>query len=150
MEQDFSFQRKLSHYISLLHRRRKQYMSDALKPYGLKGNLYLYLTCLHHNPGASQDFLCAYFKLDKGSVAKGAKLLSELDYIRREVDENDRRQYRLFLTEKGEAFIPTIYSHLQEWCGYVTEGLSEDERFMLIRLLERMEENGKRYGKRKS
>ena len=150
MEQDFSFQRKLSRYISLLHRRRKQYMSDALKPYGLKGNLYLYLTCLHHNPGASQDFLCEYFKLDKGSVAKGAKLLAELDYIRREVDENDRRQYRLFLTEKGEKFIPTIYSFLQKWCDRITDGLSDEERFMLIRLLERMEENGKRRADQKS
>ena len=139
------FSRQLSRLIVHLNRMRKRFMNERLRGYDLGGALYMFLTALDHNPGASQDFLVNHFYMDKGNVARGAKKLENLGYIRRETDPEDRRQYRLYLTDEGRELLPTIRSYIQEWCGYLTEGMSEEEGEAAIRLLTRMAENGTKH-----
>ena len=107
--------------------------------------MYMFLTALDHNPGASQDFLVNHFYLDKGNVARSAKKLEELEYIRREVDSNDRRQYNLYLTEKGKQILPVIRGYIVEWSGYLTENMTEEEYRNALALLTKMAENGAKH-----
>ncbi len=139
------FSRQLSRLIVHLNRMRKRFMNERLRSCGLGGALYMFLTALDHNPGASQDYLVGHFYMDKGNVARGAKKLEDLGYIRRETDPEDRRQYRLYLTDKGRELLPTIRSYIEEWSGYLTEGMSPEEGEAAIRLLTRMAENGTRH-----
>ena len=139
------FSRQLSRLIVHLNRMRKRFMNEKLRDYGLGGAMYMFLTALDHNPGASQDFLVGHFYMDKGNVARGAKKLEDLGYIRRETDPGDRRQYRLFLTEKGREVLPTIRGYIAEWSGYLTEGMSREDGETAIALLTRMAENGAKH-----
>jgi len=144
-KQNAEFSRQLSRLVVHLNRMRKRFMGEHLRCYGLGGSMYMFLTALDHNPGASQDFLVNHFYLDKGNVARSAKKLEELGYIRREVDSNDRRQYNLYLTEKGEQILPVIRGYIVEWSGYLTENMTEEECRNALALLTKMAENGAKH-----
>ena len=63
------------------------------------------------------------------------KKLEELGCLYRETDQNDRRQNKLFLTEKGRELAPAIREYLGQWGDEVTSGLTESEKETLITLL---------------
>ena len=133
--------RRLGRVITQLNRMRKRYMSEHLSQYGLSGSTYMILTALEKTPGACQDDLCEKFCMDKGNIARSAKRLVELGYIRRETDPRDRRQYKLYLTESGQALVPVICGMLRDWSNIMSAGLIDEECETVLGLLERMMNN---------
>lgn len=132
------FPRLLSRSLTYLHRQRKKYMSERLKPYGCVGAMYMILLHISRNPGTTQDAIVSHMFVDKCNVARRTKKLEELGYIRRETGKLDRRQNNLFLTEKGEELVPIIRGHLRAWATSVTRDLSDDEHILLLNILDRM------------
>ena len=103
--------------------------------------MHMFITFLHRHPGMSQDTICSTFYIEKCTVSKRVKQLETLGYIRREVDENDRRQNKLFLTEKGEEMVPVIISCLDEWSSKIADGISQEEREAVLHAMEVMRSN---------
>ena len=66
-------------------------------------------------PGISQDGICKFLFMDKGSVAKLVSKLVAANLITRTVNPEDRREYRLFLTELGENVIRDLENNIIEW-----------------------------------
>lgn len=127
--------------ISRLERQRRRYVNGALDGSGLQGPMFMYLMTLSRHPGSSQDFLAEHFDVDKSNVARIARRLEDRDYITRTPLPEDRRQYALYLTEKGEALLPDIRRLLSEWSAIVTDGMNDDERQQAVSLLQRMMDN---------
>ncbi len=140
-ERHNEFSRNLGRLITHLNRLRKRFMAERLRGYGLSGSMYMFINSLERNPGISQDFLVERFFMDKGNVARGAKKLEELGYIRREIDSSDRRRYNLFLTEEGHALVPVIRKYLTEWSELISKNFTDEERETAIELLDRMVDN---------
>ena len=138
---DNNFGTSFYRQITYLNRLRRKFMAKKLKDYGLKGSMYMFMSSLERNPGANQDFLVARFIMDKGNVARTAKKLEDLEYIVREIDPQDRRQYKLYLTEKGMQLVPIIREYLTEWGDALCENFSEEEKSLATAYLERMIEN---------
>jgi len=132
------FPRRLSRIITFLHRQRQKYMGERLKEYGFVGAMHLILLHIARNPGTTQDAIVSHMYIDKCNVARRTKKLEELGYIRRETGKTDRRQNNLFLTEAGEELVPVIRGHLRTWASGVTQDFSDEERLILIKLLDRM------------
>ncbi|NLM84559.1 MAG: MarR family transcriptional regulator [Clostridiales bacterium] len=116
-------------------------MNTKLADTGLKGPMYILLITLDHFPGSNQDFMAQHIGIDKSGIARAARELEKLGYIRREIDDDNRRQYRMYLTEKGKELLPVIRGHLSEWGRMLTKGLSEHQVLEVIRLMEHMVKN---------
>ena len=52
--------------------------------------------------------------MDKGSVAKTLRQMEVSGFITRKEDPEDRRRYRIYLTDKGHASIPYLISLAEE------------------------------------
>lgn len=137
------FSRDLGRAITHINRMRKRYMASRLAEYGLGGALYMYMLAIGNNPGQSQDFLVNRFCADKGNVARAAGKLEDMGYLRREASPDDRRQNRLYLTEKGEALMPVIGGYLAEWGDLLTKDLSDEEVLAAHEMFKRLEQNAK-------
>ncbi len=132
------FPRQLSRSITFLHRQRQKYMSERLKQYGFVGAMHMILLHIGRHPGTTQDAIVSHMYVDKCNVARRTKKLEELGYIRRETGKQDRRQNNLFITEEGEKLVPVIRGYLREWAKSVTHDLNDEERILLLNLLDRM------------
>ncbi len=135
------FSNDLGRLIVHLYRARRRYMGEHLREYGLTGPMYIILMGVHRYPGSSQEFLSDHFYIDKATVARCARRLEDLSYLKREVLPQDRRLYRLFLTLGGENIVRIIQGHSEAWNSRLTNGLSEEDRHIALSLLTRMAAN---------
>lgn len=132
------FSRELGRALTFLFRNRKKFMGEKLREYDFTGAMYMILLHVHRHPGASQDSIANHMYLEKCTVARRTKKLEELGCLYRETDPSDRRQNKLYLTEKGEELAPVIRSYLAQWGEGVAAGLTEEEKGTLLRLLTKM------------
>ncbi len=127
-------------WISVLYRCRKSYAGKMLDPYGIAGCQYLFLITLYKNDGSSQEKISDILKIDKTTTAKAIKKLEDNGYVKRVVDSDDKRAYKVFLTQKAQDIIPKIYEIMTEWENSVISDITEEEYRKLERLLEKMAE----------
>ena len=130
-----SFSRDLGRTLTYLLRSRKRFMGEKLREYGFSGGMYMIVLHVDRNPGLSQDAVAGHLYIDKCSVARKVKKLEELGCLYRETDPSDRRQNKLFLTDRGRELAPAIRKYLGQWGDEVTSGLTESEKETLITLL---------------
>lgn len=131
---------KIIRNITEIARCGAQYRTEALAPMGLKACHASYLTEICANPGISQDKLAARICINKSNVARQAAILEEDGFVIRTPSPQDKRIMQLYPTEKTLALLPDISPILQQWEACLTSDVSDEERAVLERVLERMKD----------
>lgn len=123
------------------HRFRKQ----AFEPYGLKRNDHRYLLTITKHPGISQEKIANHLLLDKGNVARQLATLEERGFITRQISEKDKRIIELYPTEQGSLLANKVRKELEAWDHYLSECLSDEEKEMMTKILNKLVEHAKEY-----
>jgi len=134
-------------WVSLLYRYGQMYVGERLKHYDIGKGQYIFLNALYKQDGLSQEQISSDLKIDKGTTAKALKKLEAQGYVVRQVREEDKRSYRVFLTEKALLIKDDVRSVLVEWRNILTEGLTEEQKQLALELLEKMGSNAAKYEK---
>lgn len=124
--------------FSILHRQSDVFLTRRLSDLGLNATQFAYLMCLSENPGSSQEQLSSLMRIDKGSVSKSVHQLVDLGYITYTISETDKRQYKLYLSEKTTALLPQFQEIVLEYEHYITRELTPIEAKILRSLLEKL------------
>lgn len=124
-----------------INRRHRRALKGVLAPYQYVGVMHLIVLYVNRRPGASQEEITAFYALDKASVARDARRLEDLGHIERRTVPEDRRQYQLFLTHRGQEMIQVIDSAMEQFQKQLSAGLEPEEWRQLTALLQRLEEN---------
>jgi len=85
--------------------------------------------------------MARYFHLDKGTIARTVKKMEDAGYVSKNVDPDNRRAFRLFLTEKGYQVAPEIIAIDREWEKLVTNSISDKEQQDMLFLLRKVAES---------
>lgn len=128
-------------YTSILYRYIQMMITHDLEPYGLGSGQYLYLITIAKHENISQKQLTKHLSVDKATTAKALAKLESLELIERRKDEEDRRYYKIRLTEKGHEFMPTFRKKLLNVSNVISQGMSEEEKKETVRLMEIMIKN---------
>jgi len=123
----------------------RKFLNYHLDDYSLGDGQFGILYEISINPGTSQEQISKKRRVDKAFVTKAIKKLMANDYIYRERDENDRRAYCLYCTEKGINFIPKLKKIIKSEIDTTTKGFSEEELENLSSYLKRIRENISKY-----
>lgn len=84
------------------------YLNNYIKKLFIDNNIeitvdqWILVIIINRNPGINQTQLAKSAQKDKAAVTRMLDLLGKNGFIKRENDENDRRTFRIFLTEKGK------------------------------------------------
>jgi DNA-binding MarR family transcriptional regulator len=113
------------------------YIEEALEEYNLKGPMFAFLLTLSHKEGCSQESLARHFQLSKATVTRAITSLEKEGYIYREKDKEDRRIYRVFISEKGRSLIPVVNGALREWNRITLSEFSDDEKQTFMKFLDK-------------
>ena len=132
-------------WLGMLHRYARRRFTEQTAVHGLTDAQFPVLMSLLHEDGVSQDELAQHHMLDKATVARSVARLEELGYVTRVPDEKDRRVKRVLVTDLAREIQPGLQSVREEWSETLAEGLTEQERETLDRLLGRMAENARRF-----
>lgn len=87
--------------ISILDRLMKMYYDHGLADYEIGWGQQFYVEYIYDHPGATAQEMVEHIRVDKGTLTKVIKKLTEIGYLEIVIDENDRRCRHLYLTDKG-------------------------------------------------
>ena len=137
-----NFTNKLSRSLSALERRHRRFMNLTLGADGLPADIpYRYIIAIKRNPNTSQDFLADLFGVDKSHVARKTRKMEVSGLITREPDPDNRRQYMLNLTDKGEAIYIHIVERSAQWESLITAGIEQADLITASGVIGRIIEN---------
>lgn len=128
----------LGTFISIIHRTHMIYLNDKMKDLNLTAGQFPFLMALSHNEGITQDDMANHFHIDKGTVARALRKLEDNEFLYREIDQENRRRYLIYLTKKGKEVIPQIKSIDREWENLVCAKFSNDENGLLFEILQKL------------
>ncbi len=128
-------------WISILNRHGQAYISKNLKKFDIGSGQYIFIITLFDNNGISQDKLSEILSIDKGTTARALQKLEAKGYIRREIDDKDKRAYKVYATEKAYVIKPEIFKVLKASSNILSENLTDTEKKLAIDLLKKMSVN---------
>lgn len=99
------------------------------------------LSSLYEQNGQSQTQLCDDSFKNAPTVSRIIDLLAKKGLVERQRFENDRRSYKIFLTEKGSQVVETALPAMQAARREGWNGLSDDDYDQFIRILNTIFDN---------
>lgn len=83
----------------------------------------------------TQQNLCDYFKINKASMVRVIDYLAKKGYLHRQVNEADRREHLLVLTEKAKRNLPDIKKAVKKLEETALKGFSTEQKEEFFQLL---------------
>ena len=99
-----------------------------MKDLNINGNEYSFLLYLYHNNGSTQADLAESFKIPKSQVSRSFKKLEEKNLINRKKDDENKKFYNIFLTEKSIKIINKLSKTELEWSKMIYEQLASSDK----------------------
>lgn len=96
------------------------------------------LWMLRREDGLSQNELSKRLKVKPSTVAVSIRRMEKSGLIERRADREDMRKNKIYLTEHAKSILEESETILDENEKLMTEGLSETERCLLLRLLDQI------------
>lgn len=121
-------QESIGRDISHLFRSIRNFMGRQLEPYGIGDAQFPFLMLLLHEDGISQECLATALKCDRATSARSIARLEDAGYVCRVVDPDDRRAYKVFLTEQGQDMGQIMWSVSRDLNDMLLEGFTDEEK----------------------
>lgn len=105
----------------------RQYAQGQLKKNGFTITIdqWLILKALHDHPDINQKELAEMVFKDKASITRMLDILIASKYLKKETDENNKRQYKLIITAKGhqvlQDIMPTVFKNRKKALNHLSE-----------------------------
>ena len=131
----------LGRYVSIFDRLMKMYYDHGLSAFEIGWGQQFYVEYIYEHSGASPQEMAECIRVDKATLSKIIKKLTEVGYIRVEGDEKDRRMKHLYLTEKALPAAEQIKKIHGTFFEDLQAGISREELTVTENTLRRMADN---------
>jgi len=121
----------LGKLISIISKSHIHYLNHALKEYGINSTQLWFLFEIHEKNKINQMEIAKNCIINKGAVARSLKDLEDKELISREIDNSNRRQNKVFLTEKGKDTLFKIKKIIEKWDEETHESLDLETKKIL-------------------
>lgn len=137
-ERDFP---EIGRWVSIFDRLMKMYYDRSLSGYDIGWGQQFYVEYLWEHPGATSQEMAERFRVDKATLTKMIKKLTEVGYIRVSGDAHDRRVKHLYLTDKAVPAARRIRQIHQDFYETVSQGMAPEELEAVEQALRHMSDN---------
>jgi DNA-binding MarR family transcriptional regulator len=131
-------QNTLSLYTTILYKDFTTFCDKELYEMGLSRGLLYFVLYLGRNPNCSPSNISQALHFDSGHTTRSIDKLVNTGFVIRKKSEEDKRVYKLQLTEKGNQVFEESRVLFSKWDEKIFEGISADERELLMPLLEKL------------
>lgn len=121
--------------IAIIAKGQATYLKHNLEGYGINPTQLYLLFEISNQCDINQEEISKRFNINKGSVARSLKKLEDKGMVVRQIDENNRRQNRIILTELGNETLNRTKSILKDWEDKVILDEGFIDRELLVKVL---------------
>ena len=105
---------------------------------GIPDSYRTVLLFLTRNPGSSQRNIAEFAGVTTSAINQVVKNMLEEDFLRKETDASDRRNSKLYLTEKGMQVAETMRQKLDASDDAITALIGTEKEAELIAFLDKL------------
>ena len=116
--------------ITMIARGQTVFLNHRLESYGINSTQLHLLFEISHQKDLNQEKIAQRCNINKGAVARSIKKLEDRGFVTREIDENNRRQNKVSLTEKGEKTIKKCIDSLKIWEDEVLKNINVEKELL--------------------
>lgn len=127
--------------INFVSRKSRQKPRAELEKIGLYQGQPPVLHILHHYNGLTQKEIAEHLKVTPPTLNKSLKRLAANGFVCKKQDEKDKRNTRVYLSDKGNEIINRILIIHNEVNKQMLEGFSDEEVDLLRSFLNRINDN---------
>lgn len=134
-------EKSIARMITFLARRSQGYIGAALSKYNLSAAEQPFFMALRCCQGITQEELTALVGVDKAVTTRVVRSLEAKGFLTRVQDEHDRRQNRIYPTEKVEQLGLDVSRELLRFNSLLTQGIDPKSLEIICAGLQKMEDN---------
>jgi DNA-binding MarR family transcriptional regulator len=127
--------------IGMIARALDSISNIEFKEFDLTKGQYLYLVRICENPGIIQEKVAEMLKVDRTTAARSIQKLEMNGFIEKKEDPHNKKNKKLFPTEKGKNIYPFIKREHDYSDNVALEGFTESEEETIFYLLQRVRKN---------
>lgn len=127
--------------IGMIARALDSISNIEFKEIDLTKGQYLYVVRICENPGIIQAKLLEMIKVDKSTATRALQKLEANGFVEKKEDPHNRKNKKLFPTEKANAVYPMIKKENTHSDQVALNGLSKEEAATAFDLLQRIRKN---------
>ena len=131
--------------VNIISRCGTMYRADKMKSRELAACHHSYILAIYHNPGISQEQLARHICINKSNVTRALATLEEQGYVERRHSQNDKRVTLVYPTKKMLDIYPKVMDVATEWNNYLSADLTEEERELFQKTLEKISARAQTY-----
>ena len=105
---------------------------------GIPESYRVVIMYLSRNPGANQRIIAEFSNVTTSAINQTVKGMIADDYVQKETDGCDRRNSKLFLTEKGEQVALLLREKLHRSDEKITNMITPEKEAEIIAILDRI------------
>ncbi len=132
-------EKSIGKMITYLSRCIQQELKNVVISFDISVGEEPYYMALTQNNGLTQDELTKIVKVDKAATARIVKSLEEKGYIIRETDPKDKRNKKLYLTEKGRLQYKPLSDALKKFNQDLTSEWTDEQYEIVYQSLEMLQ-----------
>ncbi|MDX1958279.1 MAG: MarR family transcriptional regulator [Leptospiraceae bacterium] len=142
-EENFTIEEAYAYYIHRIDRLFGIHFQSMVKSHGIDVSIeqWFILTKLYKNAGASQIELADKIFKDKANITRMVDGLEKKDLVIRKDDENDRRKFRIYLTDRGKELTKRLIKIAIEERKNIYKTLSKNDLKKFKEIIETLEKN---------
>lgn len=125
----------VSFIFSTIYRQHILYLKHNVEKHNITPAEHQIIMKLYHDGQKTQHEIAESFYITEGTVARTIRNLEKKEIIQRQVDENNRRQNFISLTEKGKDIAQEIKNIEKQWEANTCNFLSEEDLDSFKKLL---------------
>lgn len=119
--------------ITMISRGHTIYINHKIEEYGINASQLHLLFEIDHENEINQEKIASRCNINKGSVARSIKKLEDKGLVMRKVDDENRRQNKITITEKGEEVLNESINQLSKWEDEViNNSILEKEELQIV------------------
>lgn len=129
--------------MNIMSRCESIYRTESVGVPDICGAHHSFILAITNNPGMSQEEIARHICLNKSTVARTLLYLEEHGYVSRKTDPSDKRQIRVFPTEKMLEIYPRVKESTIMWNEKLRLGIDGESLRIFDDVLSKMTETAK-------
>lgn len=126
--------------LIVLVRQMNLFLSRELLEEKLTASDVLYLALLYEQDGRTQEEMAQAYAVDRAATTRSLQGLEKKGLVRREMDRDDHRVRRVYLTQRAMQYRSAIQQMAQELSDVLFEGMDERQSAFFMERVEIMGE----------
>ncbi|RFU69930.1 MarR family winged helix-turn-helix transcriptional regulator [Bacillus sp. V59.32b] len=129
---------KLFIVLSRAHRSINDVINKYIADHGLNPTEFAVMELLYHKGDQPLQQIGGKILLASGSITYVVDKLEKKDYLRRVASKNDRRVTYAQITDKGKAFIESVFPEHEQRIDEIMSTLTDEEKETAIELMKKL------------